>query len=450
MKYIFVTLLFLLSKSSFGQSLFQNISFNDAIIKSLKSGKLVLIQLESSECEMCNYLGEKAFENTSIANKAAETFIPIFIGPKNPDRDLINGLFNLSYESFGTIFVDGNKNIIHRFEKTTSLTSEYNAVFDEALYNNSEVIRLSILEDIYLKSKSNSDLEQWIFARDKLNVTIDSLLNIYANNLNKDSLNSPRVIDFIANCAPRKGTVPDSILRSSTKFNSVWYAIPLKQRINLNNRIVVKSMMKAIEDKNETYALSIASFRAATYNNDPKEGKNQFFYQALSYYKAVKDVDRFIMYSSNYLKDIYENMTVDTISKIDSIGRMKEMKNLEFKEIEINGITKKVKAFSYKPISQYYTRTYNNISWFIYKNTSNKQYLEKALIWIHRGNEHFKSFEAMDTEARILYKLGNKMEAVTLMESAIKLKNERVKSNTKFSTLDKVLSNMRDSKEIID
>ena len=136
--------------------------------------------------------------------KVKETFIPIKIDSKSTDRNLLNTLYNLTDESFGTIFIDGSKNLIHRFERTTSLIKEYDNEIDLALYKNSELIRLSIYENIYNKSKSNDDLELWIIARSNLNLQNDSLLNLYAKKLTPDSINSKRVLVFIAKMDQKK------------------------------------------------------------------------------------------------------------------------------------------------------------------------------------------------------------------------------------------------------
>lgn len=44
----------------------------------------------------------------------------------------------------------------------------------------------------------------------------------------------------------------------------------------------------------------------------------------------------------------------------------------------------------------------------------------------------------MDTEARIRYKIGEKKAAIELMEKAVLLKNERIKSATAFKSLEMV------------
>ncbi len=49
--------------SSFCQVNFENVSFDGALQKSKQTGKLVFLQFESANCEQCNEVADKAFED---------------------------------------------------------------------------------------------------------------------------------------------------------------------------------------------------------------------------------------------------------------------------------------------------------------------------------------------------------------------------------------------------
>ena len=442
-------ILFAFNASS--QTIFQKIGFDEAVNESQNTGKLILLQLETLDCEMCNYVVTKAFENEALSKKIKETFIAIKVDSKHGDRNLINNLYDLHDKSFGTLFIDGNKNLVHRYDKTTSLVSDYDKEFNVALYQNSEVIKLNIFADNYNKFKNSNDLELWILARKNLNLNNDSLLNIYTKNLPKDSINSARVLTFIAKQAPVKSSISYNMLRSNSKFNEVWYGIPLKERIYLNNKIVSKSMQKAILEKDERYGLSVASFAKAVYDNDKTSGNVNFNFQAMKYYQGVVDIDKYISYATLYYDSVILKRTVADVLRTDSLKKVEMMENAT--EVSSRSIGEKkiiTQSFSFRPKGQNFTNTLNEAAWFIYKNTNEKFYLQKALEWSSKGNQYSQKFEAMDTEARILYKIGEKNAAIELMEKAVQLKNERIKSATAFKSLDIVLNNMKENKTIID
>lgn len=157
---------------------------------------------------------------------------------------------------------------------------------------------MNFYRDNYNKSKKNDDLELWILARRNLNLNNDSLLNIYVNNLITDSINSTRVLTFLAKQSPLRSSVPDNILRRNLKFNEVWYAIPLQERIALNNRIISKSMQKAILERDESYGLSVANFARAVYSDNKTAANGIFNFQAMKYYQGVVNLDKYIRYAT--------------------------------------------------------------------------------------------------------------------------------------------------------
>jgi tetratricopeptide (TPR) repeat protein len=79
---------------------------------------------------------------------------------------------------------------------------------------------------------------------------------------------------------------------------------------------------------------------------------------------------------------------------------------------------------TYTPLGQYYTRELNNAAFYFYKTTENPMHIAKALQWSARANELYDSEEAMDTYAHLLFKTGNKAEAIEWLSQAIELRKE--------------------------
>jgi hypothetical protein len=451
MKLFYSLMLFITPFNVFSQPKFQELGFNEVVELSKQTGKLVLVQLESFDCEMCNYVGAEAFANPSLSRKIMENFIAIKVSTTHPDRNLINVLYALSDKNFGTFFIDGNKNLIHRFDQTTSLASAYEEQFNLAFYKNSESVKLNIYEDIYTKFKSNDQLEAWIWARKNLNLRNDSLLNIYVNNLPNDSLKSERVLTFIAQQAPTLGSAPDTILRRYEQFRKVWFTIPERERVSINRAVIANSMQRAILDKNEGYAYYIANFTRGTYDNN-RDGIINYNRQWMKYYEGIKDIDRYMEFALVNFDSTLLKTTVADVERQDSIRKLEAMKNAKSEaSTSTNGkVISRVTTVNFSAGGQYYTNALNEAAWFVYKNTENKNHLIKALEWVSKGNKYSEKFEAMDTEARILYKLGERSDAIRLMERVIQLKNERTRIATAFSSLDIVLNNMRQNKNDID
>ncbi len=67
----------------------------------------------------------------------------------------------------------------------------------------------------------------------------------------------------------------------------------------------------------------------------------------------------------------------------------------------------------------------NDFAWFFYENATEKPQLEKALTWALKAVKLDDSYAYNDTAAALYFKLGNKAQAKTTAEKAIKLGKER-------------------------
>ena len=78
-KELILLILLFLNISLFSQVNFENLSLSEAFQKSKETGKLIFLQLESSDCLQCNEVADKAFTNKSLGEKLYQSFICIKI-----------------------------------------------------------------------------------------------------------------------------------------------------------------------------------------------------------------------------------------------------------------------------------------------------------------------------------------------------------------------------------
>jgi hypothetical protein len=144
------------------------------------------------------------------------------------------------------------------------------------------------------------------------------------------------------------------------------------------------------------------------------------------------------------------NIKVETILKEDSIRK----ENL-FKKVPTNSTTGTVmpssgiavKTVSFAPRAGFYAGQLNNGAWTVYTYTKDKNHLAKAVTWVKRGLEFAETPALMDTYARLLYKTGNKEEAINWEQKAIDGNKKRDMSAVEF---EKVLGLMKAGAEKID
>ena len=111
---------------------------------------------------------------------------------------------------------------------------------------------------------------------------------------------------------------------------------------------------------------------------------------------------------------------------------------------ELKAYERKKDWDQYAKTADKYTRNYawndanelNNIAWKFYENIDDKKMLKLALPIAQRSMELDKRYYNTDTYASLLYKLGNKSEAATAAQEAIKIAKE---NNEDYTETEKLL-----------
>ena len=154
-----------LAKDSFPQLNFQNISFEQAILKSKQTGQFIFIQVESPTCIKCNEVAEKSFQNKELSEQLENTFVCIKITSLHPDRNQVESLYNMK-NGFGSLFVANDKSLIHSFPMTTTFAAEYKKQIDMFFDKAGESIKIAELEKEYKSgNKSTGIIELLLLKR---------------------------------------------------------------------------------------------------------------------------------------------------------------------------------------------------------------------------------------------------------------------------------------------
>ena len=434
--------------TAFAQVQFESLSFEQALLTARQAGKMLFVQFESPSCDQCNEVADKAFEDARLGNQLKQGFICIKIDAKNPDRNNIANLYDKG-NFFGTLFIAADGSLIHNFPKTTTMADAYIKEIDQALTKAGEGLRLTQLEKQRNQDKNNMFLtEQLLLLRKSLYLDTDTLLDDYVSILPADSLESPSTLSFIAQQAPVIGSKADLVLRKDySLFMNAWNTLPLPVRIGINNRIIYKSLRKAVRDRNLEYAYKVAAFARNTHNESPQSGAKAYDYNLLEYYHQTKDTLNYLVRVINYYDKYYMIVSVDSIKRKDSLNRTVLLSKQEGEKTMRGDSVVYKKTISFAPSTQVFTWNLNEGAWTLYTWSNDQVHLKKALQWASRATEFFESPDATDTYARLLYKIGNRNEAIQQEIKAIDLKKKR---GYNTAGLEKVLANMQAGKQAID
>jgi hypothetical protein len=446
---IFILGLFAFSICS-AQVNFSSISFNDALQRAQSEGKLIFLQFEAAACNQCNDVANKGLQDKDVADKINQTFFCLKISPQHPDRFKIASTYSMDADKgFGTLFLDNNGTAVHKFLKTTSFSREYLNQVDIALSKAGENLAINELEKEYKKgNRSFGFLEVLLQKRKALNMPTDSLLDEYVEALPGDSLKSTNTLVFIAQMSPLIGSKADeAIRRNLVLFNKSWYAMPSQTRSNINNVMIHKSMLKAIKEKDEKYAIRTASFAQSTNGSNYAAGAKAYDLNMLRFYDETGDTTAYFRKAIAYFERYFLTVSPDSIKRIDSVNLQQRLALVKKDTIrdENNNFIKTSAQVVYAPVVQSFSRELNNGAYEFYKKTNNPYLLSIATEWVEKALQFYQSPEVLDTYAKLLYKQNKNAKAIEMMSEAVTLQQKRGFPTKEYETS---LEKMRSGKSL--
>lgn len=452
MKKIFTLIAIFTSLHVFAQVKFEKLSLENAIQKAASTGKIVFVQFVSDKCDQCNIVADKAFESIELGKVISKKCVAIKLMVGSADGTYFINRY--SAPAAGTFFISADGELIHWYPRTTTRAEDYISEIDKA-YNKiteGKVTLRELNEEWNNNPKNVTAMEANLNKRTNLGLPSDSLLEIYIKRLPDDSLRSVRVLNFIAHQAPSIFSKANNVLhKDGDLFLQAWYVMPLPTRININNRIIYKSMQKAIAEKSRSMANAVAGFSAGTYNNSPAQAAPKAYEkQMLDYFVAIKDTSAYLKQAELYFDKYYMTVPVEKIKEQDSLRIKQMLAKAPTDTIKDSNSPAKFtirKGVSFAPQTQFFTSELNRGAWLFYTSTSDEGYLKKALVWAKRSLDFYESPEAMDTYARILYKTGNSQEAIKWQKRAIEIYKERKFPAKEF---EQVLAKMERGEKQID
>ncbi len=428
MRKLFFLLFTALPSSSFAQVAFQNISFSNALAKARAEGKIILLQFEAADCEQCNDVANKGFENKELTAKTEQGFVCLKIDSAHQDRATIATTYNLlPQKSFGTLFLDGNGTLLHSFLKTTTFSKDYITQMEKAFEKAGEVLNIRELENEYRNgNKSFGFLQLLLQKRKAVHMPTGALLDEYVDALPPDSLQSIGTLTFLAQMAPMLDSKADRAMRANMPlFNRAWYGMPLAERISINNTIIYNGMEKAIKEKDEKLAVRTASFAQGTNNTNPAAGAKAFDTNMLRYYDEVKDTTAYFRKSIAYYERYFLSVSPDSIKRTDSANMKRMMQAAKKDTVREGGKVRVSSTVAFAPLVQRFSSELNNGAYNFYLRTGNPYLLSIATEWAKRALEFYESPETLDTYAKLLYKQNQKTEAIEEMTKAVDLQKRR-------------------------
>ncbi|MER0442288.1 hypothetical protein [Emticicia sp. W12TSBA100-4] len=434
-RYFFVWLLFI-SQITFSQVKFESFDDLPTLFTAAQTrNKLIFVQTKSESCNQCNDVARKGLSSTKLREKYAQNFISIEIEMNSRIyKELVKKTTFKVLPS--SIFLDTNADLIGLEWESYSDENKYLGLANSAITNAKDPVR----QDLETKYKSgNRDknfLKKYIEYKISVEHEVESITEEYINLHTIGELSTIENVKLLINTASPIDSKVRKVLYAvlpEKMTDSLFRILPLNQRVIINSRISGATFRKAVTERNSTLAGRLATFVSNGHGKDWEKGS--FFYQTtiLRFYKEVKDTLKFLSTAETFANYTLMTSSLDTLLKRDSIARSKYLASTK-KDTLISE--------SYSSFYQKYADELNNISYRYFEFSNDFNNLNKALKWSKRALEinEVLSMDAsrkknpymMDTYAQLLFKLGQKEEAIKWQTDVIETAKLWKADTTKF------------------
>lgn len=442
----FVFLLFI-SQVSFSQVKFEPFDDLQTLLnKAQADNKLVFVQTKSENCNQCNDVARTGLSSTKLREKYAQNFISIEIDTKSKIyRELLEkvGLKNLPFSTF----LNAEGDVIAKLSQTTSYDIKYLEIADEAIANAKNPVGKEF-ETKYKNGNRDKDfLRKYIEYKMSAEQEVDKLTEEYINLHTIAELATITNVKFLLATAPALETKVRKVVYAlfpTKTIDSLFMSFPQTERVRINGQIINKTTKIAIVQKSFPLANRLASFVASTYDSDWEKGS--FYNQTtmLNFYKSIKDTSNYLTSTAAFADYTLMRYPPDTLQKKEELARNKYFEKAR-KEPPKDGISK----ISYASFYQRYVNELNNIAYDYLFYTKDLEKLAKALKWSKRALEinevltpdplRKKNPYMIDTYAQLLFKLGQKEEAIKWQTDVIETAKLWKADTAKFEeTLEKM------------
>ncbi|MBT9485326.1 hypothetical protein [Sediminibacterium sp.] len=466
-KSYFFILLALCSVGVFAQPHFSTLTFEEAAKKADKENKLVMLVITSEKCVQCNDVAEAGLV---AAKKSIDSNCILIRQPRFPvELNVANSIYIVPKDFFGIIWFDAQLNILQILPSSSTMAYPYIQGIQRAIAE----MRSNTSSFKELKHNYYNKVGDFVVIRKLVDKVLKigfephpDLIDELTQKAPDDSATAISFLQYVLRCAPIVGSTAQKFVeKQKDNYMIAWYNMPLRERQVINSRITFKSINKAIADKNLSFAYQVAAFRQTTFTTDkPEEGPKANMQLMLTYYKGVNDTVNYMRNVFSFYERYFMNIKPEDIRKEDSLAQIKLLKtggsgippeifaqipdSIRIKlnkTAPVQGVQRNMIQFT--PRGQFYANALNEGAWDVYTFSKNAAYLSKALLLAKRGLEFYESAELIDTYARLLYRTGNKVEAINWEEKAIKLRSTMRFSTAAFET---VLNKMKQGEVNID
>ena len=376
-------------------------SFESILNKAKAQKKLIYVDIYTTWCTPCKQMDAEVFTNTNVGKIFNDNFINYKIdGEKGEGKDLVD-YFEL--ESYPTsMFIDGDWNVIQKlegFRPVERLLESAEKMKERGKISGSD----DDLEQVYLKGRRDASfLLEYIKVRQLQKMDNSMILDEYLGKITPEQLKSESTLKLITeNASQLRGRAFEYLMSRKTE--------PMIER--KIKGIISQNLTKAGNQKNEKLLTDVLATNGRLSKTFAEA--NEWNTEAkMNYFMLTNQSDKFFT-TADFFMDTY-------VLKKD----LSSFRNLpELREI--------------------YTQKLRKASKFVVENYKEREKLGKAVVWIKKSLEIEEKSNNNEIYSRLLFTLGNKIEAIRLMDRALALAKQEKAENGHLNFLVNELNKMK-------
>jgi len=436
---LIVSALFI-SMLSFSQGIeFEHGTWKEVLEKAQLSNKPIFIDFYSEYCGPCKKMSVHIFPLAEVGRVYNANFVCYQVnGDKGEGIKIAKKYGVISFPTF--LFINSDGTLFSRYLGTMEADRFIGiSVIAKAEMNDPKP--LVVWEKEYVAKKNDpAFLLDYMTKRSNLDMSNTSLLNEYLKLIPEKARTSAVVTEWYK----KEGHF--------LKVNSLAYANLQKNKEYFEGKLhgmvgsyLIDGIINSLREAGSTKNQQLFTNAMLAYDQSPEyaslKSKDELY---LEYFKRTKETDKYLNHAKNVCNNQLMTMSLESIENKDRIHKqISEQRIISGLNSQLDSTHLAVLNDSIAHSEKYrISEALNNISMEVLNNVTDMTELRNALCWSKRSVEICpRNPNLLDTYAKLLYKLGQKEEAIIKVEEAIRQTNKRNKRETEG--LGKTLSKMK-------
>ena len=410
----------LFSLLTFSQGIvFEHGTWKEVLAKAQKTNKPIFVDVFTTWCGPCKQMSSNIFPLEIVGKVFNENFICYQIDAEKGEGIAIAKKYGVkAYPTY--LFVKGDGTLFN-IAVGSMPEKEFVSLSKSALLDMNDPKPLAIWENDYIVKKNDSTfLKDYIDKRSKLGLSNTQLFDEYLKLIPEGDRTSAYVIAYYR----KEGNYlrVNSFAFANLRTN---YSTLVVKTWGMAGVWLLAGIMNTIDDAGTTKNETLFATALSVIEQLPKGGSSIMLKDEayMQYYKKTGETDKYFTHAISYGKNYFMKKNIDSLAiqdrkKLETFeNRVKSGIYSKFDSATISVFRLMAANSEVKNIST----GLNKIAWDAFKQTTDKNHLQGALILSKRSLEITPNDAVLlDTKANLLYKLDLKQEAIATEKEALR------------------------------